>query len=163
MSRLSTAALRYSLACVALAVLIPAINPLAAQKRHQYSWSEWTTLNDGKSNGIQFSFRKGDNDFIERGMIFVRFYNRYRQSVNGEVSFDIVNTSTGQVKTANEGFDLKAETLGEDEGSWDTVPGDNENPQRWAALGISLRNIRVKRLLLEDGAVETARTSSRQR
>ena len=39
---------------------------------HQYPWTSWMQLNDGYQNALQLSSRKGDNDFIERGMEFVR-------------------------------------------------------------------------------------------
>ncbi len=33
----------------------------ASAQNHHYRWTDWLTLNDGRSIGIQFSFRKGDN------------------------------------------------------------------------------------------------------
>lgn len=114
---------------------------------HQYQWSSWLTLNDGKSNGVQFAFRKGDNNFIERGMIFVRIYNRYRSTISGDVTFVIVNTSTGaESGTRAEPFYMKPESLKESGGSWFTVPGNNESPDGWARTSINLRDIRVKNL-----------------
>ena len=114
---------------------------------HQYSWSEWLTLNDGKQNGIQFSFRKGDNNFIERGMVFLRFYNRYRSPVNGNIVFNIINNASGaQSESQNEGFTMEAESLQEEEGSWFIVPGDNDDPNVWGRTSVGLRNIRVTRL-----------------
>jgi hypothetical protein len=114
---------------------------------HQYQWTDWITLNDGKQNGIQFSFRKGDNDFIERGMVFLRFYNRYRSKVYGNIVFDIINNTSGaQSENNNEDFSMGAESLREDGGSWFTAPGDSTDPNVWGRTSISLRNIRVTRI-----------------
>lgn len=118
-----------------------------SKTEHQYQWSNWLTLNDGKSNGIQFAFRKGDNNFVERGMVFVRLYNRYRSTISGDVTFVIVNNTTGaESSTQSEPFYMKAESLKESGGSWFLVPGNNENPDIWARTSISLREIRVKGL-----------------
>lgn len=112
---------------------------------HQYPWSEWVTVNDGKSNGIQFAFRKGDNNFIERGMVFVRIYNRYKTTVSGDVMFIIVNNTTGaESREQDEVFYMKAESLKEDGGSWFLVPGNNEKPDVWGRASLSLRGIRIR-------------------
>jgi len=118
--------------------------------KHQYPWSPWVNLNDGKQNAIQFSFRKGDNNFIERGMVFVRIYNRYQQPISGNISFVILNQGVTS-KDQSEGVHMKAATLKEDGGSWYLAPGETEKPADWGRAAISLRNIRMIGLSFVDG------------
>ena len=105
---------------------------------------------DNKLGGTQMSFRKGDNDFVERGKVFLRFYNRYQKEAWGNVVFEVVNLQTGATAPYNADFQAKANASDESPGLYYSVPGYQEDAKAWASLRVAVNGIRIKRLLLRD-------------
>lgn len=115
--------------------------------QHQFEWSGWHAMSFGQAKGLRISFRKGDNSFAERGMVFVRIDNRSNSTANGEYSFVIVNNTNGAVsKARSDGFAIRPGSLAEESSMWFLAPGNNENPNEWERASIAIRDIRLTML-----------------
>lgn len=138
----------YFALCLCAALFLP--TSTSAEAAHRSPWSQWGPVNDAHLNAIDFSIRKGDNNFVERGMIFVRIRNRYTQNASGEISFDLVNGGTGDVHSSTQGFDLKPGQVDENQGNWFILPGVKDGADAWSAAEGSVRNVQMKYLRLPD-------------
>lgn len=120
---------------------------LSEGKERNYKWSEWNSLNVGHVKGPRISFRKGDNNFAERGMVFLRIDNRSSSTLSGEFSFIIANNTNGAVsKIRSESFNMRPASLVDDTSMWFLAPGNNENPNEWDRASIAIRDIRLTKI-----------------
>jgi hypothetical protein len=127
----------------------------AANVAHQYPWSGMATISDGQRNGVEIGFRKGDNNFIERGMIFLRIYNRYQSKVAGTIYFDVVYDNTGQRGTNNTFIAMDPQSWDEDEGRWFSVPGIGTGANQWDQARVHLENISLQGIQFPDYGIKS--------
>lgn len=132
-----------------LGLLLGVTKTASCSSAPSQNWSNWVYIPDNQDNGIDFAMRKGANNFVERGMVFLRFRNRYRIKVYVSVKFDVVNLDTNERKTQSQSLFLDPGEVNEDPGMWFAVPGSTADANDWAKLRMTIQGMQFKQLKME--------------
>lgn|GEM_PF-2633844 len=104
---------------------------------------------DKRQNGVQLQYRKGNNDFEERGLVFIRLKNRYSVRVIISCKFDIYDPQTGGSITHKHDCELFPDQLKEDYGAFFVVPkaGDKYlDPKAWGSARFVVQHVEMFKL-----------------
>jgi hypothetical protein len=117
-----------------------------------HPWSEWVTIPDHISNGVDMSFHKnGINTF------YFRWRNRYKVQVRIDYACEVIDLAIGTVRPMEGSAYVDPLTVKEDGGDWHCVAGAhdpdydpaNGGVDRWTRARLEIRNLHLRRIFLK--------------
>lgn len=121
-----------------------------AQDKHQYIWEGPVPVKDFvRQNGVELHYRKGGNNFQERGFVFLKVHNRYKVKVIVSYKFEILDLHTGKTITHKQDDALTALEVREDGGAFYNVPDSSDRylgAKNWDPARFAVQNAEITRM-----------------